>query len=308
MSNYFSLFRISVFFITFAWFTNVFAFSNEQRFVATGESSCGDDICMLVLTSTNAENWVPVSLNFGARDVVKGKVKYLAAGWCRPPLISTDGLNWTEVSLGGDCWNRVSSTNGLFFISGGIGDTDDFASLYSSKDGENFTLVYIKAEAPKFSNVVFGNGRYIAVSSSPDGNLLSFDGKTWESLRPFPIGALVFDGTHFVTINKEGTVGRSQNGLTWKTSHVDASINYLIWDKSKHLYVAVGDKGKILTSTDAIHWTLQHSGTTNQLNKVTKTYGLYLAVGANGTILTSKDTITWQIQNSNTTYNLLGIA
>lgn len=284
--------------------------ATQPVFFAAGDKPCGDDICMILLTSSDAENWVSVPLTFGARDVVKGKGKgnYLAAGWCRPPLITSDGVNWKEIDIAGDCWNRVSWTNDKYFISGGIGDADDFASLYSSTNGKNFNLVYIKGEAPKITNVVFGNSSYIAVGDGADGSLISYDGKEWNKLPSYDIGALAFNGKQFVAINKEGTVGISGDDYCWKESHVDAIINYLIWVEANHQYVAVGNDGKILTSQDAKQWTQQDSGVSKHLYKVTWTYGLYLAVGEEGTILTSEDGYTWKKQDSHTDYNLLGVA
>lgn len=303
------IFQLKLFLFLFFLFGHTYGYATQPVFFVAGDIGCGDDACMIVLTSKDAENWAPVSLTFGARDVVKGKGKYLAAGWCRSPLTTSNGVTWKEVSnIGGDCWNRVSFANNRYFISGGIGDADDFSSLYSSTDGKSFNLVFIKDEAPKITNVVFGNSSYIAVGDGENGSLISYDGREWNKLPSYDIGALTFDGTKFVAINNQGTVGISGDGYCWEQSHVDASINYLIWVETNHQYVAVGNEGKILTSQDAKHWTQQNSGVSKNLYKITWTYDLYLAVGESGTILTSKDGYIWKKQESHTDYNLLGVA
>lgn len=289
-------------------YTQCYSFQQSPLFIATGEISCGDNICLIMLRSFNGKNWAQVPLPYGTRDVVRSEKGYLAAGWCLPPLTSSNGITWQEVNLGGDCWNRVSWTNDRYFISGGIGDAEDFSSLYSTVSGNNFKLVLITDEYPKISYVVFGNYRYIAVGDGKDGSLISYDSKHWQRLSGYDIGALTFDGRKFVAINKQGTVGISMDGFIWKTNHVNASINYLIWVKTTNQYVAVGENGTILTSKDAKTWTFQKSGTKERLNKVTWTFGLYLAVGTNGTILTSQNGTVWQKQNSHTKYDLLGVA
>lgn len=306
LKNFFTLFIFSIV-IVFLNNTNCFA-TPCAGFFAAGERWEGDNVHMILLTSLDGERWTQVPVNFGHRDVVKGDKGYLAAGWCLSPILSHDGDSWQEVTdIGADCWNSVSWTNNHYFMSGGMGDGDDFTSLYSSENGKNFKQVYFKGGFSKITNVVFGNNRYIAVQDNNE-SIFSYDGITWNKLPPYDIGALTFDGSQFVAVNTHGSVGTSIDGFIWNVSHIDASINYLIWIKAYHRYVAVGDSGKILTSQDAKHWQLRKSGTSENLHKITWDNGLYVAVGNNGTILTSKDSVTWKKQNSHTDYDLIGVA
>jgi hypothetical protein len=278
--------RTTHFLIVIFW-SNIFAHAASQQFYVTGEIPCHDDICMTVIGSQDGRNWIPVSLGIGARDVVKGDDKYLAAGWCAPVWSNSDGISWEKVQINRDCWNNLSYTNHKYFISGGIGDA---------------------SELPKLSNVVYGNNRYIAVGFGDDGNLVSSDGMQWDRLPSYDIGALTFDGRQFVAMNRKGVVGRSQDGSQWVSEQVDAKVNSVIWVSPHHQFVAVGDDGKVLTSQDAINWTMQTSGVSSDLNKLTYTFNLYIAVGKNGTIITSPDAITWTEQDSHTNYNLVGVA
>jgi len=302
-------YKLFIFLIILTGYTNSYA-APSATFFATGEKYDDEDVHMVLLTSSDAENWAPVLPLKNTRDVVKGYTGYFAAGWCRRPVTSPDGIFWKDVAkIAGDCWNNVSWANDKYFVSGGIGDADFFASLYSSVDGNNFEQVYFKKEAAPMTNVVFGNGHYIAVGEYKDGNLSSDDGKKWKHLPPYNIGALTFGPGYFVSINSEGAVGISMYGVVWQVSHIlDAKINYLIWSHADKQFVAVGQGGQILTSPDAQQWTRQDSGTSERLNKITWAYGLYLAVGDNGTILTSIDGHTWKKQNSNTDFDLTGIA
>jgi len=64
-------------------------------------------------------------------------------------------------------------------------------------------------------------------------------------------------------------------------------------DKTKGLFVTVGDKGTILISSDGISWISRESGTSEHLHGITNKNGLFVTVGGKGTILTSRDGISW---------------
>jgi len=84
-------------------------------------------------------------------------------------------------------------------------------------------------------------------------------------------------------------------------------------DKTKGLFVVVGDNGTILTSPDGTTWTQRTSppgpfGARVHLYDVTYGNGLFVTVGGdNGTILTSPDGTTWAKRNSGTSNDLYGV-
>ena len=64
-------------------------------------------------------------------------------------------------------------------------------------------------------------------------------------------------------------------------------------DKTKGLFVAVGDNGTILTSPDGSTWAKRNSGTSEEFLGVTYGNGIFLTIGLDGNILISPDGTTW---------------
>ena len=83
-------------------------------------------------------------------------------------------------------------------------------------------------------------------------------------------------------------------------------------DKTKGLFVTVGQAGIILTSPDGTTWTQRTSppgpfGARAHLFDVTYGNGLFVTVGDSGTIFTSSDGTTWAKRNSGTSNDLYGV-
>ena len=78
-------------------------------------------------------------------------------------------------------------------------------------------------------------------------------------------------------------------------------------DKTKEMFVSVGQSGTILTSSDGTSWTERTSGTSNNLYGVTYGNGLFVTVGDKGTILISTDGTTWTERTSGTSKTLHGV-
>jgi hypothetical protein len=106
-----------------------------------------------------------------------------------------------------------------------------------------------------------------------------------------------FGGGRFVATGFSGTIGVSDDGLTWSTRRENfqnfASLNDLIFAPNQ--WVVVGVSGVIATSPDGNTFTQQISHTTRVLSGVT--FGdQYVAVGLERVTDTSPDGITWHVQ------------
>ena len=79
-------------------------------------------------------------------------------------------------------------------------------------------------------------------------------------------------------------------------------------DKTKEMFVSVGQSGTIFTSSDGISWTKRRtSGTSEDLRGITYGNGLFVTVGSSGIILTSSDGTTWTSRTSGTSQQLWGV-
>ena len=79
-------------------------------------------------------------------------------------------------------------------------------------------------------------------------------------------------------------------------------------DKTKEMFVTVGEDGIIFTSSDVNTWTNKRtSGTSKDIYEVTYGNSTFVTVGENGTILTSLNGTTWTGRDSGTSKYLRGV-
>ena len=275
-------------------------------------------------------------------EIASKNADYLAPIGKSSQLIGTAKQKNTSLTYGNGTYVR-SSNNGLIYstdgISWGLADLTGGAYYLS-----NYT------EAVPLSNVVFGNGVFITIMKTDSQNggtgrvssgrfniASSTDGINWTQNRgQIAIGStsyvsdntdityatLSFDGTTFflcATIYSNSYGGynhfilSSTNGLTWKTSNVNGSINpasstssypYIVVKSTGSLWVAFPSYNtsatpSYYTSVDGYTWT-------SRTNTLTNTYGaqslkflsglFVLVTGLNSTtqaLYTSTDGITW---------------
>jgi trimeric autotransporter adhesin len=199
----------------------------------------------------------------------------------------------------GNLINRVAYGNSTFVGVGGGGDVE------TSADG----LTWVKQCSPSavgFSDIVFGNSRFMAISGSRGAFMVhvSRDGVQWQSLS--------LDGdegkVHFEHIVSAG--GRffgmdiyryrmyvSSDGLNWIVFNTGQT---LIEDVcyGQGLYVAADLGGNYFTSPDALTWTAHIFPYPGQYVRVVYGGGTFVAVAystASPLILYSRDGAAWTL-------------
>lgn len=157
----------------------------------------------------------------------------------------------------------------------------------------------------EWRSVAYGNGTFVAVSSSGVGNrvMTSPDGNTWTSRTSAADNewrSIAFGSGTFVAVASSGVGNRvmtSPDGVTWtsRTSAADNSWSGVTWGAG--IFVAVSSDGvsQVMTSPTGVTWTIR--STPNEAwQSVAYGNGIYVAVGTYASIydvMTSSDGTTW---------------
>jgi len=180
----------------------------------------------------------------------------------------------------------------------------------TSPDGINWTTRTAAGDNDSWTDVTYGNGRFIAVADS--GDRVMYSGKP--EARAFAANN-IFQGDHaFMAKVGIGTnsptdalevVGEiTSKGTSWATT--TAAGDNDSWQSVAYgngTFVAVGSSGDlIMTSSDGVTWsTTTAAGDNDNWYDVTYGNGLFVAVGdefGDDQIMTSPDGITWTVRSS----------
>jgi len=179
------------------------------------------------------------------------------------------GANWTgRASAAQVQWNKVCYAPGIGAGAGrmvAVADSGTAAQriMYSDNDGDTWTSA-TAADASNIQSVCFGNGKFVAVISSPAGTkyvMTSTDGITW-ALGNMPNGnalyAVAYGAGLFVALAQSGSgnrVSTSPDAITWTAGTCpDAAWENLKWNGSVFVAVASAGAQRTMWSTDGLTW------------------------------------------------------
>jgi len=126
------------------------------------------------------------------------------------------------------------------------------SSIYVSVDGKEWE-VFDKVDDHAFTDIAYGNGRYVAVGFDDHG--YSLDGVNWVAGAGLTYPAdVTFGNGLFVAVGRDGAVSTSPDGDIWttRTSGTLEDLNGVIFDD--HEFVAVGDTKTMIHSSDGVSW------------------------------------------------------
>lgn len=235
----------------------------------------------------------------------------------------TDDVQWSNVSVGQTGLRTILARpgNSGFLIGrsytvGGVFNSD----IYSSSDGESWSVVATIGGGFSINDLAFGGGIYLA----SDGNgkvYTSNDSISWSSsastiaggTNPFT-GSVTYGIGVFVaaTGNAAGRyIYSSTDGATWTLRHTVAggtsnNLNKIRFVNST--FVAVGNNGTMITSSDGINWTHRTTGSSSSMHGVTHGNGIYVMVGSGGAIVTTPNLTAFTARTSGTTVQLNDVA
>jgi len=203
----------------------------DGRFIAVGDNG-------IAATSTDGKAWTSIDVGLGARTlrtITHGGGMFLVAGGLIVPnqkvSISSDGVNWSQVTIPGHTQAiNVAIKGNLWVIAG------QAASLWTSPDGQNWTQRTVPGttSSTNFLGAAWSGSIYV-VSDNLGNIYTSSDAVTWSknNLVNYPIWGIDYgvddSGTSFFTaVGDNGSViWKSTNGTSWQAipSGLPASIS-----------------------------------------------------------------------------------
>lgn len=144
-------------------------------------------------------------------------------------LSSSDNLDsiLTPISLPPSTGDAISGAfgQGKYVISLGPG-TGNFAIIISDDNGKTWSTTEV---SNGYFDMVYGNGKFVAVPLGTNGIVYSTDGISWYNASNVPsqsaVGNLIFDGTKFYAISGDNLL-YSTNGETWTTQSINRTISF----------------------------------------------------------------------------------
>ena len=170
----------------------------------------------------------------------------------------------------------------------------------------------IPAADNSWNSITYGNGLFVAVSSTGVGNrvMTSLDGITWTpgtSVADNSWQSVTYGIGLFVAVSSTGTSNRvmtSADGIIWtaRTSATDNGWQSVTYGNGLFVAVAAAGTGnRVMTSPDGIIWTIRTHAANNSWSSVTYGNGLFVAVSSTGVgnrVMTSPDGIIWTARTS----------
>jgi hypothetical protein len=237
----------------------------ENKFIAVGYFSDGDDSVSKIAYSEDGINWSLVS-NLPS-DIHPTVIVYGDGKWVTNDSYSTNGLNWTEatnkLSINSP---KIAYGNKKFVAVGGKNQ------IAHSTDGQTWETVsnppsFITDDRPDLIfGITYGNGKFIAVGGNKIAN--STDGINWTTVSPDLFGnyihRIAYGGGKFVA-SSSYVMAYSLNGIDWmeiigkekgsgySNFHYYKNFNCIAYGNGK--WIALISSGWIAYSSDGINWT-----------------------------------------------------
>ena len=251
--------------------------SSIQTFTTTGTGKTGRFVALTnaeyVRYSENGQNWTEVSLSFigDNRALINGNNRFIAVANNESRVSSSlTGQTWTTVNLPITAsWTDGTYGGGKFVII--ADDTNDVAV---SANGTTWTTATIPDDAggadssvSQWSKVVYGKGKFVAVSRNDLATATSTDGGvTWvrnDEVLPnvdWTASSLAYGNNRFLLLAADGTTAYSFDGVTWYAgTTASAALTYTEIKYAQGLFFAVGLDGSTATtlcatSEDGLIW------------------------------------------------------
>ena len=223
--------------------------------------TCGDGLLAavgasgVIRTSPDGTNWAAQVSGTSAaiRAITYGKGRFLATG--ASILMSTNGINWVNVSLRNGLWADIFA-DGQFVAVGGYVPIAAGAFIFSSPDGTNWTTQSVGGGLYNFYGITWGNGSFVTVGGpgGMGGGAIwsSSDAVNWAvrltNANPTFLGVTYGNG-YFVVVGSNGAI--LQSGPIFSLAgEIQSGSGFQV-----ALTGQIGCGYHLQTSTDLANWT-----------------------------------------------------
>ena len=238
-----------------------------------------------------------VTFNFGVKSsTITGVADtVIPGGWTG---VSIPTATWRGVTYGANTFVAVSSSGTAIYSADGI--TWLNSSMPSGTGQE------------KYYSVAYGNGKFVAVSSSADPNnaVISStnNGQTWSagssstggSIPDQSWNSVVYGGDKFVAVSANGSyrIMYSTSGTSWTTIASPLNVTYrsIAYGGGKFVAITDGSSDQVTYSSNGINWDILSVSGVSNLSSITYGDGKFVAVGNGGSgarAMSSTDGINW---------------
>ena len=202
---------------------------------------------------------------------------------------SSDLTNAVPIYLGGT--GATAAADAMTNLGGMLTDMSNLA----------FELVWTESEmlAGYWSSVCYGDGKFVATTSSGNKIAYSTDGITWTtattSISLYGDSVCYGNGKFVAVAGVTASASYSTDGITWATTTMPRSANWQSVCYGAGKFVAVSDNNSAAAySTDGVTWTEMSLSTSKQWRSVCYGAGKFVAIARNTNAAAySTDGITW---------------
>ena len=250
-------------------------------------------------------------------------------GWGNNDRGQVGPSSWSTVAPSGDTLNinpstiaydNVSNKYAIFGLNSNTVNMCNNGSVWNRMTIEQGLNDWIQAVLPSSNAwhcIGYGNGTFVALTSTADIAAISTDGVTWTqyalpiNMSTFQSNSITYGNNMFVAVAGKNQIITSDNGINWTQrilptipSSISATWSDVAYGNGK--FVAISQSNIAAISTDAINWT----EISLPLAGREVVYGNDRFVILSGsTCMTSTDGISWTIgttplTNNNTTQSL----
>lgn len=264
----------------------------------------GDGKYIAIASSTNyfaysedGINWeeIDVGASYVWRTITYGNGMFVAFTYnSKYYAYSYDGRNWTVTSVTwSDKWQHIAYGSGLFIVT-----TSNARFIYST-DGIRWKAAYLPDDESMGGGITYGNGVFVAVSSTEYHAYYSTDGINWTTadLPGYKRWADVAYGNgKFVAvgINKCAIVAYSVDGIAWEQADLPSEQSWYSIAYGNGVFVTLAHDSDIVAySADGINWTV--SNLPESADWYRMTYGdKFVIIGeATNSLAYSEDGVNW---------------